>query len=250
MTAASSLVRHPGRNAKLKGSRPFLPNPASSSIVNGHTVYQSSIKNPDEGGRILKDGHNNPKIGRRVDTGVWKGMPILTLTLEERATCPRECALWRRCYGNNMHLAERWQHGRALEEYLELELRWLAKMHSGGFVVRLHILGDFYSEEYVRLWRRMMDELPMLRVFGFTAQIDADDPITIAIAEILRAHPDRWFVRFSNAPLSRMAAEVIDMPDQASPGAIVCPQQTGKTAACATCALCWQTDKTIAFLSH
>ena len=32
--------------------------------------------------------------------------------------------------------------------------------------------------------------------------------------------------------------------------AIVCPEQTGATRACATCALCWGTTRNIAFVEH
>lgn len=32
--------------------------------------------------------------------------------------------------------------------------------------------------------------------------------------------------------------------------AFVCPEQTGKTRCCATCAACWSTTKNVAFLEH
>jgi hypothetical protein len=35
-----------------------------------------------------------------------------------------------------------------------------------------------------------------------------------------------------------------------SDGDILCPVQTGKTASCTTCALCWSTKKPIRFLLH
>ncbi|MBO6755782.1 MAG: hypothetical protein JJ902_05615 [Roseibium sp.] len=244
-------VRHPGKGGK--GGRTYQPPIDHAAVKDGRTVFPSTVKDPDDVGNILKSGHHNPKIGKKVTKGRWKGFPIYTLTLEERKTCPRDCALWRACYGNNMHQAQRWRHGPDLELFLELELRDLAEKHPGGFVVRLHVLGDFYSVNYVRRWHLMLEMLPQLHVFGFTARIDPEDPITKEIAAVRRAFPDRWYVRFSGTDLDEMqtlASEVVDMPDQAHRTSIVCPEQTGKTAACATCGLCWHSTKNIAFLRH
>lgn len=248
MTTDGTVVRFPHRGGK--GGRPYLPAFDDAAITEGRTVYPSTVHNPDEGGKLFKSGHNNGKIGKTVLKGKWKGFPIFMLTLEERATCPRTCLHWRSCYGNNMHLADRWKAGEQLEEYLVHEVVALQKAHPLGFAVRLHVLGDFYSRDYVLTWQALMECCPALHVFGFTARIDPDDEITKAIAGLRRAHPSRWFIRFSGAVMDTMAAEVVDLPHHASKGAIVCPQQTGKTLACATCSLCWATTKNIAFLRH
>lgn len=248
MTSDFTTVRHPHRGGK--GGRPFLPAVQHPAIVEGHTVFTSTVKSADEGGALLKSGHNNAKIGARVTKGRWKGFPIYTLTLEERRTCPRSCALWRGCMGNSMHLAERWRHGPELERFLIREVVALQNRHTAGFAVRLHVLGDFYSVDYVLTWRALMECCAALHVFGFTARIDPDEPITRAVAALRKDFPSRWWVRFSGAAMDRMASEVVDMPEQTSPGAIVCPQQTGGTLACATCGLCWATTKNIAFLRH
>jgi hypothetical protein len=131
-----------------------------------------------------------------------------------------------------------------------LEIQDLAETYPRGFLVRLHVLGDFYSAAYARLWHNLMDNFPQLHVFGFTARIDPDDPITQELVRIRKAHPDRWFMRFSDVDLDAMAAQVVGMPEHADPGFIVCPQQTGQTDACATCALCWHSTRNIAFLRH
>lgn len=152
--------------------------------------------------------------------------------------------------GNNMHLAERWQHGLEPERYLVHEVVALQNAHPSSFVIRLHIRGDFYSVDYVLTWRALMECCAALHVFGFTARIDIEDPITRGIAALRRDFPDRWWVRFSGADMDVMASEVVELPEHASPGAIVCPQQTGRTLACATCGLCWATKRNIAFLRH
>ena len=42
-----------------------------------------------------------------VTKGRWRGYPVFTLTLEERATCPSYCEQWDECYGNNMPFGAR-----------------------------------------------------------------------------------------------------------------------------------------------
>lgn len=248
MTTEGSIVRHPHRGGK--GGRPFLPAFDHPAVVEGRTIFPSSVQRAEPKSRILKSGHHNPKIGKVVMKGRWKGMPIYTLTLEERATCPRTCLEWRHCYGNSMHLADRFRVGARFELLLELQIRELAKQHPQGFVVRLHVLGDFYSEAYALRWWIWMTQIEQLHVFGFTARIDPDSPITQALARIRREFPDRWWIRFSGADMATMASEVVDLPDAAHPDSIVCPQQTGRTLACATCGLCWASKRNIAFLRH
>ena len=101
--------------------------------------------------------------------------------------------------GNSMHLAQRMQSGPDLEWRLEREIALLDIEHPGGFVVRLHILGDFYSVGYVQMWTRLLDQHPALHVFGYTARHDAGDPIAVALIELVKRQWDRFAVRFSNA---------------------------------------------------
>ena len=63
-----------------------------------------------------------------VKKGQFKGYVIFTLTLEERATCPRDCYHWDDCYGNNMAFAHRIEHGEALEKKLDEELAELCAL--------------------------------------------------------------------------------------------------------------------------
>jgi hypothetical protein len=80
------------------------------------------VFDPDEVKRVLKDGHQSRKIGKTAMKGPRRGWPIFTLTLEERATCPRTCAAWAFCYGNAMQAAERIVAGAELEQALWDEL--------------------------------------------------------------------------------------------------------------------------------
>lgn len=155
------------------------------------------------------------------------------------------------CYGNNMHLAERVRAGPDLERRLERELGELAAEHRKGFVVRLHVLGDFYSVEYVEFWRRMLPRHVAMRVFGYSARWEyGKDAIATALIDLAQEQWTRFAIRFSNAPFEGCATVSVEHPFQVPADAILCPAQVGKTESCTTCALCWQTTRRIAFLQH
>lgn len=230
-----------------KPGNPLVLANTHPAVVEGRSYFIKSAGAKRSTGRVLITGHNQRKLGKRVTKGRWTGMEIYTLTLEERKTCPRTCAEWNSCYGNRMPWSNRALAGEGLEDKLAIELASLQQRHPKGFVVRLHILGDFYSVDYVNRWSGWLDQFPALHIFGYTARQDA---IGEALKLLIKNRWDRFAIRSSGAVLSDVpAAIVIDREDQAV-DAIICPVQTNKTACCATCGLCWSTSKTIAFLRH
>ena len=215
----------------------------------GRTMFPSRVFEPAEVSRVLKSGHQSRKIGAFVTKGFGKGWPIYTLTLEERATCPRSCPEWLSCYGNNMQAAERIEAGRALEDALKREVAALAEAHPGGFLVRLHVLGDFYSPTYATLWWGLLRQHPALHLFGFTAHAPLS-PIGRLVA--LMAADFGWrraAIRFSGQPHEERASQVIGAGETVG-DAVLCPAQTGATDCCGTCALCWHSQRSIAFRRH
>lgn len=235
-----------GRSQVLAATHP--------AVRGGRTLFPSRVYDPGEVSRVLKTGHQSRKIGKIVTKGPRRGWPIFTLTLEERASCPRTCLEWQRCYGNNMQAAERIVHGGELIDALAVELAALQAAHPNGFLVRLHVLGDFWSAEYVEFWGRMLALHGALSVFGFTAHAPSS-PIGRTIAGVgLTFGWKRWAIRFSGAPHELHASRVIaagesDDADKLG-GAVLCPAQTGATDCCATCGLCWQSERSIAFRAH
>jgi hypothetical protein len=149
-----------------------------------------------------------------------------------------------------MHLAKRVRHGPEFEARLESELAILQSRHPGGFAVRLHVLGDFYSVEYVDLWRGFLKRFRSLFVFGFTARWERSDPIAVALLRMVMDQRERFAIRFSNAPVDEDSTVSIEHPIQKPADAIICPAQTGKTENCGACALCWHSRRRIAFLQH
>lgn len=221
--------------------------PHHLAIVEGRTLFPSTVVPTAASPRLLVSGMNSRKTGRVVTKGRWIGFPIFTLTLEERATCPATCEQWSGCYGNNMPFARRHRVDDVFGARLVTELRALAAAHRGGFVVRLHILGDFYSASYVRLWASALEELPALRVFGYTAH-EIASPIGAEILRMTGRADGRCWIRFSGLRAGPLGSVVIDALDQSR--GLVCPAQTGATDCCATCGLCWSSARTIEFLRH
>lgn len=244
----SALSREEPKPLAGKSAR-MLPfdNPAFNE---SRTLYQSTVISPDTE-NVLKSGFNSAKIGTRIMKGRWKGFEVYTLTLEERATCPQSCRHWRSCFGNNMERAHRFQHGPKLEARIEREVIGLSRKHPRGFAVRIHVLGDFYSVGYVNLWARLLDQHPPLHAFGFSARWDYNrDPIAKALVDLVMRQWSRFAIRMSNAPIEACATRSVEHPYQIEKGVIWCPQQSGRTANCSSCALCWQTTKNIAFVQH
>lgn len=139
-----------------------------NAIQNATTVYANSkLTNlaPMEEKSVLKKS-SNKKLGTRIVKGKWKNHAILTLTLTERETCPSSCKHWNDCYGNNLHLAKRIATD-GLMEKIEADLEALNPKKF--YAIRLHVLGDFYSVEYVEFWNRMFEKFDNIKIFGYTA---------------------------------------------------------------------------------
>ena len=217
----------------------------------GHTAYPSRVMDPDD--FVLKPGKYQRKLVSVVKKGLWTGFPIYSLTLEERATCPKTCEQWQGCFGNHMHNASRYRHGDALDVEIKREVANLAHTHPAGFVVRLHILGDFVSVPYVKMWADLLLTYPALHIFGYTHWKRGTE-IGDAVAKLR----DAWWWRFAIRTSDANASEgprtvVIEDKSQLPRGAIICPAQVGVGRTCSTCALCWSPaakNKTIAFLRH
>jgi hypothetical protein len=215
----------------------------------GHTIFLKAVKSPASVKRLLQPASANSKLSAggakgTITKGKWKEMPMYSLSLEERQTCPKTCQQWRNCYGNNMPFANRIDHKRkAFLSILEAELSALQSKHPAGFVIRLHVLGDFYSVGYVNFWGRALKRYPGLRIFGYTHR-NAATPIGRAIAVL---NSTGAWIRWSDAG-GPMSANT-DTAGKTAEG-IHCPEQTGKTAGCTTCGLCWSTPLPIRFSVH
>ena len=246
------LPKHGGTGRRFKGvensAGPKISlEPHDPRLRGGITVFPSTVIPASRLTRLLKSGHNSRKIGAKMAKGKWKGQPVYTLTLEERATCPRSCKEFATCYGNNMPFAQRIYDDGTLTKRLWGELASIAAENPAGFVVRLHVLGDFSSVDYVEFWREALNDFPALNIFGFTARIPPD-PIGVALVRLTADFYDRFRMRFSGADKETDCSEVVERPEDVR--WTRCPAETDPDRSCASCGLCMQSNINISFVRH
>lgn len=254
--------------SEIRDRRRFhVTSPADGRIKNvvsesmSGTIYPRTLQKPNAETDVLMDGAMNRKIGGDVMVGKLKGARILTLALEERKTCPQSCLHWTTCYGNNMGFVKRWRHGPDLEAAIRSQInRHFAQPSPSALLIRLHVLGDFYSMDYVKTWVNLIDLHPDLHLFGFTAH-PTDSEIGAAIKRVRESAPDQFAIRTSGET-GPMGSWTIDWPTEKrfirinGDVGIVCPEQrdandTGKREKhCGNCAACWQSNIPVVFIEH
>lgn len=214
------------------------------------TVVEVTESEPEH---LLISGFNNKKLGDTIAKGKFAGYKLFQLSLEERATCNAQCEHFQYCYGNGMQYARRLRMGdpETFYDRLSAELGDLLRQH-GKIMVRLHVLGDFISVEYVQFWMDMIDLFEGdLAVYGYTRWRPEDD-IGREIERAKVLGDDLFRIRWSGLP-GPDGALVIDRKPEAAKVSegLVCPAQTDATACCATCGLCWdRTKQPIVFVKH
>jgi len=241
----------------VRGLAPDHPAMRENRTLFPSTVVTVTDDTPD---RLLVSGVNNRKLGSVVAKGAFKGYALYGLSLEERATCPADCALRNACYGNGMQMARRHRIGDpdVFYDRLGFEILELLDEHEDGLLVRLHVLGDFPSVEYVAFWADALAENPKLACYGYTRRRTTawgGDEIGDAIEALKEQYPDRFRIRWSSEVSRPDGAVVIGNVPKTPRIAegIVCPAQTEATACCASCGLCWEPNAcndTIVFIKH
>lgn len=234
------------------------------AVEEGRSIFHAKgVTQVEDAKNLLVSGHSNAKIGRDVRHGLFKGYWIYTLSFEERATCPRSCHHWATCYGNNMPYAQRIDHRDtlALRWKLEAEINRLISsrdrngVQRPGILIRLHALGDFFSPAYVRFWAGMLAIHSRLAIYGYTAH-SPESEIGREIHCLKQAYGRRFAIRWSNGGLERDSTVPVLPGTTKVEGAFICPEQMNRTDGkgrplfCATCGLCWTTDKNVAFMEH
>ena len=220
-------------------------------MLTGTRYKKSRRKLADYQHRILKPV-TNKKLNKRVTKGKLAGYKVYTLTLEERATCPPSCHHWSTCYGNNMPFAHRLEHGQELIRRIGDEL---AEHGDKLLLVRLHVLGDFWSVEYVEAWAGWLAKYPNLAIWGYThnwpdSPVPKERAIAEAITRTREAFPDRFNIRWSDRPDLPFSANSEDLQQPEKGKALICPEQLGGDG-CGKCTLCWdQPNRQIIFKTH
>ena len=219
------------------------------------TIYKKNIHNLDNYiYKVLKPS-TNKKLGKKILKGQFKDYKFYTLTLTERATCPTDCFHWSTCYGNNMPFAHRMDASN--EKLLTSRIYEDIKALNGKkAMIRLHILGDFFSVSYVMFWDMILKDFPNIAIYGYTAnniksKLEKSRSIASTISVLHSLHKERFSIRFSNDLENPFSANSFDVVKPVKGKSILCPVQENKTPDCGACGLCWNSpDKQIIFITH
>ena len=222
------------------------------------TVYTiNSLEDYNTYGYKLLKQSNNKKLGKVVGRGKFVKKPLYSLSLCEREMgCPKSCHHWDSCYGNNMPFAHRFRTDDDLIFTLILrnEIFALLKKHKFGIHIRLHVLGDFFSKEYVNFWYLILKLYPKVSIYGYTAH-SPKSMLGKQIKNVInKIGFDRFAIRFSNANVELSANSTEYKPrllKNVRLNPTICPEQLDKVANCVSCGLCWNANaKQILFKTH
>ena len=219
------------------------------------TIYKKNIHDLNNYKfKVLKPS-TNKKLGKKVLKGEFKDHKFYTLTLVERETCPSDCYHWSTCYGNNMPFAHRMNSSDELLLTNRIH-EDIKNLNGKKALIRLHILGDFFSTQYVLFWDLMLKLYKNIAIYGYTANnLNSKIKKSIAIAEkiiaLTNTHKKRFSIRFSNDLNNKFSANSFDIVKPAKGESILCPVQDDKTENCGTCGLCWESqERQIIFKTH
>jgi hypothetical protein len=218
-------------------------------MIEDRPLFPGMVRSASTVGRVLKLGSNSRKLGSHFSKGDWIGLPIFSLSLPERTTCPTSCRVRDRCYGNRMQVSPRFTVDAALYGKLTVEIENLASMFPDGFAVRLHALGDFPDAEYVQFWIDAGRAVRQVHIFGFTAHERGSE-----IGAILEAESAKWArfrIRFSFGKGERSATVMDDPPWGRHDAGVTCPADPDHPhVSCGTCALCVTSRERVVFGAH
>ena len=241
-----------------------LPILTQRAVDGGNTLYPKSIRTASEtptkstGLRVLKEAKDNTKLSGRSITRIvkgpkfFRGKHLYNLTLTERETCPFTCEQWSTCYGNHMPFAHRHSIGEELLQALEADLGYLDEKRPEGYVIRLHILGDFYSVDYVKFWATMVQMHPNMGVYGYTHR-EYGTAIGDEVAALHAAFPGRVAIlRSDRKHIQDPLPGAFTVPSGTEPaeGIVVCPEQVYEDITCLNCGLCFNGRTSVQFLEH
>ena len=238
-------------------------NKTQLAIKNGRTVYTNNVYGSVNYASNLLKLSSNKKLGKFVTKGRHKNKYLYSLSLEERKTCPTSCFHWGTCYGNNMPFAHRFRVSKNLLVRLHKEIKLLSEKHKEGILIRLHVVGDFYSVAYVKFWKKMLALYPNISIYGYTARTPYSK-IGKEIVKLRNKLWDRFSVRLSNNVTHKLTANsenlisekllssnnVIGLKCQSS-HYVICPEQLNQVKDCVSCGLCWNKNiDNIIFKTH
>lgn len=155
------------------------------------------------------------------------------------------------CYANYMYRLYPAYRKKMESNYKAAKSDWFVgaisyELEEASYFVRLHVSGDFFSQEYLNKWIQIARKFPNHLFYCYTKAISLDyskrpDNLVVYLSDdmrVLQEHYDRFdgvaTISFDKKPI---------------PGWILCRHQSNKTH-CAHCQLCMQKGNNIYFNIH
>ena len=170
---------------------------------------------------------------------------VPSFSLPVLKTCPGKTEFCSRlCYGLNGRFAQQkmrqiFQNNLEASTQIDFVERIVREiLKTGTEVFRLHVVGDFYSVEYVERWIEIADRLPGVKFFGSTRSWrvpglrDAVTRFRDLPNVYLRASIDPTHLDKPTSSWGVWSIEGVGDP---------CPHDYGLGQKCLTCKKCWQT---------
>lgn len=188
-----------------------------------------------------KISRGNSKLGEIANMSLTPGK---TCSAEACATCLKDGCYACKSYKQYANTRNAWDHNTnmALNDLSTMEsdlMQYFASINAPRFF-RIHVGGDFATEEYTRMWARVMEANPHTNFLAFTKQwanvIDVDFPENASIVPSGWPGckiPDEIMQKFGCAAYCDDGTNSDEIPEDA----IECPGN------CSTCGVCWSLAK-------
>lgn len=204
----------------------------------------------------------NSKIG----TSSENYSRVLVWNLPAVKTCPsasKWCLKW--CYNADLR-EEKFPHelwNNNLHFFLQAEellktklLSELRQSEDESLAVRIHSSGDFFSCEYISFWIDIIKSTPNATYWAYTRSWSND--AFLPLLEELKNLKNiqlfaSWDRTMKKAPEGWRLSYVYQEEETLGSNGIICPEQSGKVADCATCNYCLVDGKSksdVYFIAH
>ena len=139
-------------------------------------------------------------------------------------------------------------------ELLESMILKELEIVNSNIAVRIHSSGDFFSNEYIQFWKRIIVKTPQVKYWAYTRSWTKND----LLGELLSLKECKnlqlfasWDETMAAPPEGWRKSIVYSMDDNLYSNGIICPEQSGISPNCATCNYCINKDKgDVYFILH
>lgn len=221
----------------------------SKDLLNWRETYLSTVKDIKfdtaySSAPLLEPG--NSKIG--LESKYYQKVFVWNLPVV--ITCP-SASQWclRHCYNADLRTDKypinEWNKNLQFyindKDKLESILLNILQEENVTKAVRIHSSGDFFENEYVNFWKRIIEKTPEVRYWAYTRSWTGKSLLN-TLEELKRLKNIQLFASWDksmpNPPKDWRKSIVYNQNEIVANTGIICPEQSGLSPNCATCNYC------------